>query len=378
MAYGRTLDDSDAQIRQSPHYRALVGYPVEKVITRFTKRIGLNDIGNVSSLRLHQQNDVEQASVLNFHNLHSDYFSYFALPKLTAEKAAVWTFHDMWAFTGHCAYSNDCRKWQTGCGSCPYPGELPAIRHDATHWEWKLKHWVYDRSKFTIVAPSRWLAHLAEQSMMNRFQVHHIPYGIDTDIYRPLDYEICRQELGLPRNKHVILFGAQILKDVRKGGDLLLKALEHLPSSLKAETILLTLGSGGKELAKSVGMETLDLGYVREDERKAISFSAADLFVFPTRADNLPLVLQESIACGTPMVSFRVGGVPDIVRPGVTGYLAEPEDAIDLSAGIVKLLEDEPLRIQMRQNCRTIALEEYTLERQASRYLELYQHLLQN
>lgn len=377
MAYGRTLDDSDALIKQSPNYRHLENHSAEKWITRFTKRAGLNDIGNVSSLALDQQDYIEQASVLNFHNLHSDFFSYLALPKLTAHKPGVWTFHDMWSFTGHCAYSNDCLKWQTGCGNCPYPEELPSIRHDSTQWEWKLKNWVYDRSKLTIVAPSRWLADLARQSMMNQKSIHHIPYGIDTEVYRPLDMEACRLELGLPLNKRVILFGAQILKDTRKGGDLLLKALEHLPTTLKAETILLTLGSGGKELAKSVGMETLNLGYVREDERKAIAFSASDLFVFPTRADNLPLVLQESIACGTPMVSFRVGGVPDIVRPCVTGYLAEPEDAIDLSSGIVKLLEDGTLRAQMRQNCRTIALQEYTLEQQASRYLELYQQLLQ-
>lgn len=377
LAYGRTLNDSDALLKHSPNYRHLPDHSAETLITRFTKRIGLNDIGNLSSLALHQQPEVEQATVLNFHNLHSDFFSYLALPKLTANKATVWTFHDMWSFTGHCAYSNDCLKWQTGCGNCPYPEELPSIRRDATQWEWQLKHWIYQRSQLTVVAPSRWLADLARHSMMNRFQVHHIPYGIDTTVYRPLDIEACRSELGLPMHKRVILFGAQILKDARKGGDLLLKALDHLPASLKAETILLTLGSGGKELAKSVGMETLNLGYVREDERKAIAFSAADLFVFPTRADNLPLVLQESLACGTPIVSFRVGGVPDMVRPDVTGYLAAPEDALDLSRGIVKLLEDRALHIQMRQSCRTIALQEYTLEQQANRYLELYQQLLQ-
>jgi glycosyltransferase involved in cell wall biosynthesis len=109
---------------------------------------------------------------------------------------------------------------------------------------------------------------------------------------------------------------------------------------------------------------------------KAIAYSAADLCVFPTRADNLPLVLQESMAYGTPMVSFNVGGVPDLVRPNVTGYLAKPEDAKDFSQGILQLLEDDTLREKMSANCRAIALQEYPIELQAKRYIELYQQVL--
>ncbi len=122
----------------------------------------------------------------------------------------------------------------------------------------------------------------------------------------------------------------------------------------------------------------LNLGYVSSGRLKSIAFSAADLFVFPTRADNLPLILQESMACGTPMVSFKVGGVPDLVRHGITGYLATPEDASDLSGGIVQLLEDRELRERMSQNCRAIAVEEYPIKLQARKYIELYENLLKN
>jgi glycosyltransferase involved in cell wall biosynthesis len=107
-----------------------------------------------------------------------------------------------------------------------------------------------------------------------------------------------------------------------------------------------------------------------------MAYSAADLFIFPTRADNLPLVLQESMACGTPMVSFDIGGVPDLVRPMVTGYLAKPEDAKDFCNGIVELLENEQLQQTMSVNCRTIALTEYSLELQAERYIKLYKEIL--
>jgi len=98
----------------------------------------------------------------------------------------------------------------------------------------------------------------------------------------------------------------------------LLKALSSLPASLKAETVLLILGNGGK--AEAAGIASLNLGYVSSDRLKSPIVLLTCLF-FPTRADNLPLVLQESMACGTPMVSFKVGGVPDLVRPGITGYL---------------------------------------------------------
>jgi glycosyltransferase involved in cell wall biosynthesis len=172
------------------------------------------------------------------------------------------------------------------------------------------------------------------------------------------------------------MFGADKLGDSRKGGDLLLKALELLPDSLKAEIILLTFGSGGEAMAAAAGMAVMDLGYVSNDRFKAIAYSAADIFVFPTRADNLPLVLQESMACGTPMVSFNIGGVPDLVRPGVTGYLAQPENSEDLCQRLIQLLEDQSLRQQMARNCRAIALQEYPIELQAKRYIDLYKNLL--
>ena len=379
-AYGRALQGSDSVLKGLDSYHRLeTKQPLaEAALTKVSRKIGLNDITRLSTFKLTEESFFQTASVLNFHNLHSDFFSYLALPKLTEQKPAVWTLHDMWSFTGHCAYSYDCDRWLSGCGKCPNLGEEPMVQRDATNWEWKLKDWAYDRAKLTIVAPSRWLCKQAKQGLLGRFQVHHIPYGIDTQIYQPLDPQHCRHVLGIPPSKRVLMFGAQSLTNARKGGDLLFQSLAALPSSLKEDTLLLTFGSGDGQKLKTLGMETIALGYVSSDRIKAILFSAADAFVFPTRADNLPLVLQESIACGTPMVSFKVGGVPDMVRPGVTGLLAEPEDAQDLSVKIVEMLEASEQREAMRKNCREIALAEYPLELQRDRYLELYQQLLKD
>jgi len=121
--------------------------------------------------------------------------------------------------------------------------------------------------------------------------------------------------------------------------------------------------------------DSLPESWLRQQRSPQINrLCAADLFIFPARADNLPLVLQESMACGTPMVSFKVGGVPDLVRPGITGYLATPEDVKDFCNGIVQLLEDQS-RSRMGQQCRVIALDEYPLQLQAKRYVKLYRQI---
>ncbi|MEA5575028.1 glycosyltransferase family 4 protein [Anabaena sp. UHCC 0451] len=352
-------------------------YRVDNHIYRFTSGLGLNYINLLSTFDIPQHQFYQEADILNFHNLHTGYFNYLAIPKLTETKPAIFTLHDMWSFTGHCAYSYDCDRWKIGCGKCPYPDIYPKIRRDNTQLEWKLKNWVYSSSNLTIVAPSNWLAEQAKASILSRYPIHCIPYGIDTEAYQPIDTQQCREVLGLPIGRKVIMFGATNLNETRKGGDLVFNALQNLPHSLKEETVLLTFGNKGEEIAKQIGMKVFSLGYLNSDRLKSIAYSAADLFIFPTRADNLPLVLQESMACGTPMVSFKIGGVPDLVRPGITGYLAQPEDTQDFCDGIVKLLEDEQLRKTMSQNCRAIAISEYSLELQASRYIKLYKQVLQ-
>lgn len=347
-----------------------------KLLRNVTRELGLNFIEYTNTFDILKHPFYKDADILNFHNLHTSRFSYLAIPKLTGNKPAVFTLHDMWSFTGHCAYSYDCTRWQNGCGKCPYPERYPKIKRDNTGLEWKLKNRVYNRSNLTIVAPSHWLAESAKKSMLGQFPVHHIPYGIDTEAYQPVNREQCRKTLGISGFKYVLIFGAESLKDPRKGGDLLLKSLSKLPESLKKETLLLTMGRGGKDTGKHTGIEQMNLGYIGGSRLKAVAYSAADLLLFPTRADNLPLVIMESLACGTPVVSFQTGGVPDMVRPGETGYLARPEDTSDFCNGVIELLEDDGSRGNMEKTCRRVVLNEYRLELQTQRYLKLYRGIL--
>lgn len=349
---------------------------LERWLGRLTGRLGLNDIHLVSSFRVPEMPEFKDADLLDIHCLHSSTFSYLALPALTADKPAVFTFHDMWPITGHCHASLECTRWKTGCGACPHLEIYPEVRRDATAIEWKLKRRSYERSKFTVVTPSKWLHDLTKESMLGRCEIHHIPHGIETDVFQPLDKELCRSLLGIPKGKHVLFCAMESMQRPLKGADLLVRALQSLPDSLRSNCVLLLFGHASREIIKQARMPVVNLGFLQHDRLKAVAFSAADVFVNPTRAESFGLVVLESMACGTPVVAFGVGGVPELVRPGVTGCLAKPEDPQALAAGVAGLLGDKAELAAMSVRCREVAVSEYTLELQARRYVDLYQRLI--
>lgn len=365
----KTLDSS-VEIPRRPR--------LERLISRITYRLGLNDLHCVGSFGVKDLNPFIECDIIHFHGIQSQFFSYMALPTLTRRKLAVFTLRDMWALTGRCAFSYHCERWTTGCGNCPLPQAAPVSpsKRDASHFEWKLKEWIYKRSRLAIVALDTRMEKFARRSMLKHFPIHHIPNGVDTRIYRPLEPELCRAALGIPSDKKVLLFAAANLSRMRKGGDLLVSALAKLPHSLKSDLVLMLLGEQGQSIADAVDVQTLCLGYVSGHRLKAVAYSAADLCIFPTRGEGLPNVLLESMACGTPMVASDAGGVPDLVRPNLTGYLAAYDDALDLSRGIIALLEDNQLRAFMSRRCREIAVEEYSADLEVQRHIVLYQRML--
>ena len=347
---------------------------VEGVIKEVTGRLGLNDLQGISSFSIKKYPVYRAADVLHLHSLHSGYFNYFALPELTQKKRTFWTLYDLWGLTGHCSYMYDCQRWKTGCGRCPYPETYPAIQRDGTAWEWKFKRRIYECSNLEIICPSRWVADLAKQSLLGRFPIHTIPFGIDPEVYRPLDKEKSRARLGVPAGKKIIFVSAVNLDERRKGVDLLVKALSLLPASLRKETVILTMGGHhGEDPFKELGMQTIQLGYIEDEELKAGAYSAADLYAFPSRSETFGFVAIESMACETPVAAFRGSGIMDAVRHDETGYAAEPENVEDYSRGILKLLEDETYRVRLGRQGREVVLKEYTQALQTQRHLDLYQ-----
>jgi glycosyltransferase involved in cell wall biosynthesis len=311
------------------------------------------------------------ADVINLHWVTGflDHRSFFGT--LAHGQPLVWTLHDMAPMTGGCHYALNCDRFTGSCGACPLLGggretDLSRRIHDSKREA--LARLAPETTR--IVAPSRWLAAEARRSsLLSRFDVEVIPNGLDIDGFAPRDRAQARKMLGLPQDDLILLFGAHGLSDHHKGMDLLLAALAGVERSARPVT-LVTLGGGeGPD-------GSISLGHIDDVRRMSLAYSAADLLVLPTRAEAFGQVLSEAMACGTPCVSFRVGGVPDVVRHGQTGLLAEPEDVASLRQAIETLLHDDALRQRMGRAGREIAVNEFADTRIAARYGALYDTLL--
>ncbi|NMG33878.1 glycosyltransferase [Azoarcus sp. TTM-91] len=281
----------------------------------------------------------------------------------------VWTLHDTWAFTGGCHYTGDCGGFQSRCGRCP---QLGSERDDDLSREiWLRKQKAYGELNLTVVAPSRWLAELARRSSLfagRRIEI--IPNGLDTDVFCPLDKAAAKTFLGIDAAHPVLLFGAQWLTDRRKGGDLLAAAL----AKIEFPCTLLTFGEGQLALTTNPNLAVRSLGSLSDDVSLALMYSAADVFLCPSREDNLPNTVAEAMACGTPCVAFDANGLPDMVTHQVDGWLAKAFDPEDLARGIRWILS-HPQPEVLRNAARAKAVAEYSLDVMSARYAALYSEL---
>jgi glycosyltransferase involved in cell wall biosynthesis len=195
---------------------------------------------------------------------------------------------------------------------------------------------------------------------------------VDTELFKPRNKAVARELFGIPPTGKVIMFVAEWIGVYRKGIDLLVSALNNL--DVPFEVGLASVGGG--RFTSTFRLQHFPLGRLTGERLLSFAYSAADLLVCPTREDNLPSVVLEAMACGTPVVGFDVGGIPDMVRPDVSGILAPPNDVSALRAGIETLLVNDEARLKMARECRRIAVEEYRLELQAQRYKAIYDNLL--
>jgi len=309
------------------------------------------------------------ADVFNLHWSDSliDYIPLFR--KLGGSTPIVWRMADMNAMTGGCHYSNDCERFVRQCGYCPQldkPSEFDLSYQILTRKERAFNF--LKPEQFHPVAPSVWLKKEAERShLLQRFDTKLIPTGVDVRKFTPIPKTLARKKLGVPLDQKVILFMSDDTRDPRKGFDLLQAALAQL--SNPSQVTLLAVGAGDPKEG------VIHLGKLEGPELLCQAYSSADLFVLPTRADNLPNVVLEAMACKVPVVSFDVGGMPDVVRPEITGFLAPPEDTERLAQLIDTVLGNNSLRESMSEECRKLMVEEFSSDRQAGEYISLYESL---
>jgi glycosyltransferase involved in cell wall biosynthesis len=226
--------------------------------------------------------------------------------------------------------------------------------------------------KIHLAATSNWIAQQSRRSSLLRdFPVTVIPNGLDTDDFAPRDKAFARATLGLPPDARIVLFAAESLTVKRKGFGLLLEALK----GLQDEPDLLLLSVGSTKAPVESPVRQVNLGRINIDRYLSVAYSAADVFVIPSVQESFGQTVSESLACGTPVIGFATGGMLDMVRPGTTGQLVPVGDVAALRDAIRSMLRDADGRRLMSENCRRIAVEEYSIEAQARGYVRLYESL---
>ena len=287
----------------------------------------------------------------------------------------VWTLHDMNPFTGGCHYDCGCGRYGESCGACP---ELGSARDgDLSRAVWRRKSSALSRvraGRVHVVANSSWLAGRSRSSpLLGRFPTSVIHLGLDGEVFKPGDRRCARRVLGVPLEARVILFVAHSVDSRRKGFALLVEAVRSLEGL--DGLFLLSVGRGTSR-ARVGKARVMHLDHVSNDTFLSTVYSAADVLAIPSLQEAFGQTACEAMACGTPVVGFDVGGIPDMVRSGVTGLLVPVGDTAALARAIADLLGDDAKRAEMSAACRKVAVEEYSLGLQARRYAELYERIL--
>ena len=287
----------------------------------------------------------------------------------------VWTLHDLNPFTGGCHFDAGCKRYRGRCGACPKLGTTE--QDDLSRQIWNRRQSAYCRistSQLQLVAPCRWVAEEVRQSsLLGRFPVTVIPYGVDIEAFAPRDRAFARDALGIPQQARVLVFAALNVSERRKGFSLLVEAL----AGLREDPNLFLVVVGGHAAVQQIGIPYRALGYVTSERLLSIVFSAADLCVVPTLQETGPLIVIESLACGTPVVGFPAGDMPEMVRAGDTGLLVPSGDSAALREGIRAMLARPERLAEMRIKCRHVAVGEYSLEIMAKRHISLYETMLE-
>jgi glycosyltransferase involved in cell wall biosynthesis len=293
-------------------------------------------------------------------------------------KPLTWTLQDMWSFTGGCHYSQGCDRYKASCGNCP---QLQSGREsDLSRSVWQRKAKAWKNLNLTVVAPSGWMAKCASaSSLFQDVRVEVIPFGLDTSVFKPLDSRIARELLNLPQDKKLVLFGAiDATGDIRKGFHLLQVALKHLSQARWSDRIeLVVFGASKPDNPVDLGFPIHYLGKLQDDLSLRIAYAAADVMIAPSIEEAFGQTASESLACGTPVVVFSNTGLQDIVDHQQNGYVASYCDTKDLAQGIAWVLEDQDRHSVLRHSARGKAEREYAMTVQASRYLALFDEVLE-
>jgi glycosyltransferase involved in cell wall biosynthesis len=382
---GHAMSPLVGRIKGAGRLRNVIRDDIGQPLRAFESRRGHEDVAFPASWHVLDL-PPERPDVLHCHNLHGGYFDVRALPWLSEQLPVVMTLHDAWLLSGHCAHSFDCERWQSGCGQCPDLTIGPAIRRDATAYNWLRKKNVYSRTRLYVATPSHWLMGKVEQSMLAPAIVEGrvIPYGVDLSVFSPPTSESVRASLNLPADARIILFAANgIRRNIWKDYETMRAAVSLLADRVRNRRLLfLALGDDGP--AERVGRA--EIRFIPFQDNPGLVtryYQAADVYVHAARADTFPNSVLEALACGTPVVATAVGGISEQVQSlhsrdttAPTGVLVPPGNPGEMAAALEVLLYDENVRGRLSHNAAHDARQRFDLTRQVEEYLSWYQAIV--
>lgn len=323
--------------------------------------------------------DVKSADIIHLHWVNHGFLN----PKHIAEiaklnKPVVWTFHDSNAFTGGCHVRYTCDHFERECGDCPLLKN--ASPDDYSHRIWKQKNRAYQQLDFDIIVPSRWMqSSVLRSSLLKDRSINQIPNTLETDIFKPVDKAEAKRKAGLSEDKFILLSGFMpSRKDMHKGTGYLMESLELLKTRLgeKADQVeLVVFGNRDNSNLPDFPFKTTFLGKISNDERLALCYAAAGAFLIPSLEDNLPYTVMESLSCGTPVIAFKTGGIPDMVTHEKNGYLAVYRSSESFADGMEWVI-NHPDRKQLNENARQTVMDKFSEQIIAQKHIDLYKQLI--
>lgn len=299
---------------------------------------GLNGcFSHLGTYRLIKECKKFNPDVIHLHNLHSFCINLPMLFRYVKKNGipVVWTLHDCWAFTGHCPYFEmaNCDRWKGECHNCPQLSVYPKSRVDNTKLAHRLKKkWFSGVENMTLVTPSKWLCDLAKESFMKDYPIKVINNGIDLSIFKPTESDF-REKYGLTDKK--VILGVASDWGKRKGLDVFTELSDRLDDSYR----IVLVGIDGK--AQNLPEKIITVKRTENQKELAEIYTAADLFVNPTREENYPTVNMESLACGTPVLTFKTGGSPEIID-STCGTAVEADDVDAMEKEILRICQEKP------------------------------------
>ena len=333
---------------------------IHGVLSRITDRQGF--YSSSATKRLIEKIKEYNPDIIHLHNIHGYYLNIKILFEFLKEynKPIVWTLHDCWAFTGHCAHFvfENCDKWKTQCHSCVLKKEYPAslVMDNSKKNYIEKKKLILQLDDVTIVTPSRWLADLTRESFMGKYPVNVINNGVDLEKFKPTESDF-RQKYNL-ENKQIILGVTNVWTD-KKG----LSDFYELNKKLKENQVIVMVGLTDSQLA-SLPEGIIGIKRTSSIEELAEIYSTSDVFVNLTYEDNYPTTNLEAIACGTPVITYETGGSPESVAEN-NGFVV-PQGDVDAVVDAIGQIS----------KCNVIAPDSFDISQKYKEYVDLYKKIL--